>query len=170
MNTRIQVEHPITEMITGVDLVKEQIRIAAGQELSIRQKDIEGVGHAIECRINAEDPKRDFRPSPGTVSELICPSGPGVRVDTHLYQDYTIPTYYDSLIAKLIAYDEDRDACIARMQRALREFVISGVKTTIPFHQQVLEHEDFNAGQYSTKFVEEQLFHGSDLLAPSPKK
>jgi len=168
MNTRIQVEHAITEMITGVDLVKEQIRIAAGQELTIRQEDIKGVGHAIECRINAEDPEMDFRPSPGTVSELICPGGPGVRVDTHLYQGYTIPSYYDSLIAKLIAYDEDRDTCIARMQRALREFTVEGVKTTIPFHQRVLEHECFKGGQYSTKFVEEQLFNSIDLATPSP--
>ncbi len=157
MNTRIQVEHPITEMVTGVDLVKEQIRIASGEKLAFRQKDIRATGHAIECRINAEDPDNKFMPSPGTVSMFCCPGGPGVRVDTHLYQDYPIPPYYDSLIAKLIAYDESRPACIARMRRALREFVVEGIKTTIPFHQKVLEHECFAKGQYSTKFVESQL-------------
>jgi acetyl-CoA carboxylase biotin carboxylase subunit len=162
MNTRIQVEHPITEMVTGVDLVKEQIRIASGEKLAFRQKDIRATGHAIECRINAEDPNNKFMPSPGTISRLCCPGGPGIRVDTHAYQDYTIPAYYDSLIAKLIAYDEDRNACIARMQRALREFAVEGIKTTIPFHQKVLEHECFARGQYSTKFVE------NELLRPAP--
>jgi len=157
MNTRIQVEHPITEMVTGVDLVKEQLRIASGEKLAFRQKDIRTTGHAIECRINAEDPNNKFMPSPGTISRLCCPGGPGIRVDTHLYQDYAVPPYYDSLIAKLIAYDESREACIARMQRALREFAVEGVKTTIPFHQKVLEHECFARGQYSTKFVENRL-------------
>lgn len=170
MNTRIQVEHPITEAITGVDLIREQIRIAAGEKLGFRQKDVKGRGHAIECRVNAEDPEMGFRPSPGTVSKLFYPGGPGVRLDTHLYQGYTVPTYYDSLIAKLIAYDEDRDACIARMQRALREFTIEGIKTTISFHQRVLEHECFKRGQYSTQFVEEQLFNGIDPVTPSPKE
>jgi acetyl-CoA carboxylase biotin carboxylase subunit len=157
MNTRIQVEHPITEMITGVDLVKEQIRIAAGEPLSFGQGDIQARGHAIECRINAEDPDQDFRPAPGRVTELVLPGGPGVRVDTHLYKDYSIPPHYDSLIAKLIAYDDNRDACIARMQRALPEFVIGGIKTTIPFHQRVLEHDAFRSGRYSTKFIERYL-------------
>jgi acetyl-CoA carboxylase biotin carboxylase subunit len=157
MNTRIQVEHPITEMITGVDLVKEQVRIAAGEELAFRQKDINAKGHAIECRINAEDPDNGFMPSPGTVSGLFGPGGPGIRLDTHLYQDYAITTYYDSLIAKLIAYDENRDACIARLRRALQEFVVDGIRTTVPFHRRVLEHERFVKGQYSTKFVEDNL-------------
>lgn len=157
MNTRIQVEHPITEMVTGVDLVKEQIRVAAGERLVLSQKDIQATGHAIECRINAEDPSNGFMPSPGTINRLCCPGGPGVRVDTHVYQDYTIPTYYDSLIAKLIAHDESRATCIARMQRALREFAVEGIKTTIPFHQRVLAHECFAMGRYSTKFVEDNM-------------
>lgn len=162
MNTRVQVEHPITEMITGVDIVKEQIRIAAGEKLSFAQRDIKAKGHAIECRINAEDPDNKFMPCPGTVSKLFCPGGPGIRVDTHLYQDYTIPSCYDSLIAKLIAYDDDRDACISRMQRALREFTVEGVKTTIPFHQRVLDHADFVEGRYTTKFVETRLLRAAE--------
>ena len=162
MNTRIQVEHPITEMVTGVDLVKEQIRVASGEKLGFRQRDIKATGHAIECRINAEDPDNQFMPSPGTISGFCCPGGPGIRVDTHLYQDYTIPAYYDSLIAKLIAYDETREACIARMKRALREFSVEGIRTTIPFHQQVLGHDGFIKGEYSTKFVEKKL------LGPKP--
>ena len=157
MNTRIQVEHPITEMITGIDLVKEQIRIAAGEKLSFRQKDIRCRYHSIECRINAEDPDNDFVPSPGTISEIIYPGGPGVRLDSHLYKGYTVPSHYDSLIAKLIVYAEDRKSAIARMKRALKEFVIEGIKTTIPFHLKVLDHKDFQKGEYSTKFVEEKL-------------
>ncbi len=160
MNTRIQVEHPITEMITGVDLVKLQIRVAAGEKIDLQQKDIKAKGHAIECRINAEDPAHDFRPSPGRITGLFYPGGPGVRLDTHIYKDYTIPHHYDSLIAKLIAYDENRDSCIVRMQRALREFMIDGIKTTIPFHQQVLKHEEFQSGRYSTKFIEKHLSNG----------
>lgn len=157
MNTRIQVEHPITEMITGIDLVKEQIRIAAGEKLSFRQKDIRCAYHSIECRINAEDTENDFVPSPGAVSEIIYPGGPGVRLDSHLYKGYTVPSHYDSLIAKLIVYAEDRESAIARMKRALREFVIEGIKTTVPFHLRVLEHRDFQKGEYSTKFIEEKL-------------
>ena len=149
-------------MVTGVDLVKEQIRVASGEKLGFRQRDIKATGHAIECRINAEDPDNQFMPSPGTISGFCCPGGPGIRVDTHLYQDYTIPAYYDSLIAKLIAYDETREACIARMKRALREFSVEGIRTTIPFHQQVLGHDGFIKGEYSTKFVEKKL------LGPKP--
>jgi acetyl-CoA carboxylase, biotin carboxylase subunit len=160
MNTRIQVEHPITEMITGVDLVKLQIRVAAGEQIAFRQQDIKCKGHAIECRINAEDPDNDFRPSSGRISELFYPGGPGVRLDTHMFKEYTIPHHYDSLIAKLIAHDDNRDACIARIQRALEEFMIGGIKTTIPFHQRVLQHEKFKSGRYSTKFIEKHLANG----------
>jgi acetyl-CoA carboxylase biotin carboxylase subunit len=157
MNTRIQVEHPITEMITGVDLAKEQIRVASGERLKIPQRDVVCGGHSIECRINAEDPENDFMPSPGRVTKLVYPGGPGVRLDSHLYEGYTIPPCYDSLIAKLIVRAENRGCAIARMRRALREFVIEGIKTTIPFHLKVLDHKDFVEGDYSTKFVEEEL-------------
>jgi len=160
MNTRIQVEHPITEMITEVDLVKEQIRVAAGEKLKIPQKDITCNGHSIECRINAEDPDNSFSPSPGKVTEFIYPGGPGVRLDTHLYKGYTVPSHYDSLIAKLIVHAEDRKSAIARMKRALKEFVIEGIKTTIPFHLKVLNHRDFQKGEYCTKFIEEKLSAG----------
>lgn len=157
MNTRIQVEHPITEMITGVDIVKQQIGIAAGEKLKISQKDITCNGHSIECRINAEDPDNSFSPSPGKVTEFVYPGGPGVRLDTHLYKGYTVPSHYDSLIAKLVVHAEDRRSAIARMKRALKEFVIEGIKTTIPFHLSVLKHKDFQKGKYSTKFIEEKL-------------
>jgi acetyl-CoA carboxylase biotin carboxylase subunit len=153
MNTRIQVEHPVTEMVTGIDLVKEQIRVAAGDPLTVQQKDITVKGHSIECRINAEDPEK-FVPCPGTITELRLPGGFGVRVDTHVYPGYMIPPYYDSLIAKLITYGVDRAEALARMRRALREFYINGLKTTIPFHQRVLENEDFLRGQFSTNFLE----------------
>ena len=162
MNTRIQVEHPITEMITGVDLVKEQIRVAAGEKLKILQKDIVCNGHSIECRINAEDSENNFMPSPGKVTKFIHPGGPGVRLDSHLYQGYTIPMHYDSLIAKLIVHAEDRESAIVRMKRALREFVIEGIKTTIPFHLKVLDHRDFRKGNYSTKFIEENFLTIND--------
>jgi len=160
MNTRIQVEHPITEMITGVDLVKEQIRIAAGKRLVYQQKDITCRSHSIECRINAEDPDSNFTPSPGKVTEYHPPGGPGVRVDSHLYKGYSIPPYYDSLIAKLIVHAEDRKSAIVRMKRALEEFIIEGIKTTIPFHLKVLNNGDFQKGEYSTKFIEEKLMKG----------
>ena len=160
MNTRIQVEHPITEMITGVDLVKEQIRIAAGEKLPYQQKDITCDSHSIECRINAEDSDNNFMPSPGKVIEYFPPGGPGVRVDSHLYKGYVIPPYYDSLIAKLIVHAEDRKSAIVRMKRALEEFIIEGIKTTIPFHLKVLNNGDFQKGEYSTKFIEEKLMRG----------
>ena len=160
MNTRIQVEHPITEMITGVDLIKEQIRIAAGKRLAYQQKDITCRSHSIECRINAEDPDNNFIPSPGKVTEYHSPGGPGVRVDSHLYKGYTIPPYYDSLIAKLIVHAEDRKSAILRMKRALEEYIIEGIKTTIPFHLKVLDNGDFQKGEYSTKFIEEKLMKG----------
>jgi len=157
MNTRIQVEHPITELITGVDLVKEQIRVAAGEKLKITQKDIVCNSHAIECRINAEDPDNNFMPSPGKVTKYSPPGGPGVRIDSHLYEGYSIPPYYDSLIAKLIVHGDNRHEAIKRMQRALGEFVIEGIKTTIPFHLKALDNPDFQKGDYSTKFIEEKL-------------
>ena len=139
MNTRIQVEHPVTEWITGVDLVKEQIRVAAGEPLSIRQEDVKLDGWAIECRINAEDPDRNFMPSPGTIQFYLPPGGAGVRVDSAAYSGYRIPPYYDSMIAKLIVWGKDRNEAIRRMVRALSEFAIEGVKTTIPFHLKLLE-------------------------------
>jgi acetyl-CoA carboxylase biotin carboxylase subunit len=153
MNTRIQVEHPVTEMVTGVDLIKEQIRIAAGERLTIKQKDVKIFGHSIECRINAEDPDT-FLPSPGKITALNMPGGPGVRVDTAIYSDYTVLPYYDSLIAKLIVHGMDREDAIAKMNRALEEFHIEGIKTTIPFHKKVLSHKDFLKGEFFTDFIE----------------
>jgi acetyl-CoA carboxylase biotin carboxylase subunit len=157
MNTRIQVEHPVTEAVTGQDLVKEQIRIAAGERLPTSQRDVEFRGHAIECRINAEDPRHDFRPSAGLISRFQPPGGPGVRVDTHCYSGYTIPPYYDSLVAKVIAWGRDRDEAIARMHRALAEFEISGIRTTIPFHLKVLDNAFFRRGEVYTNFVQRRI-------------
>jgi acetyl-CoA carboxylase biotin carboxylase subunit len=151
MNTRIQVEHPVTEMVTGIDLVKEQIRIAAGERLSIRQ--VEMRGHAIECRITAEDPRRNFAPNTGIINRLILPGGPGIRLDTHLYEGYEIPPYYDALLCKLIAHGRDRNEAIARAQRALSEFVLEGIRTTIPLHQRLLAHTAFWRGAISTGFL-----------------
>jgi len=153
MNTRIQVEHPVTEMVTGLDLVKAQFRIAAGEPLPVTQEEVRLTGHSLECRINAEDPDR-FLPSPGKVTNFRSPGGPGIRVDSHAYVGYIVPPYYDSLLAKLIVHGRDRDEAIARMQRALDEMVIQGVQTTIPFHQKVLRHPDFLAGKTSTRFLD----------------
>jgi acetyl-CoA carboxylase biotin carboxylase subunit len=153
MNTRIQVEHPVTELVTGVDLVKEQIRVAAGLPLSFTQDQIRVKGHSIECRVNAEDPEK-FTPSPGTITAYNPPGGPGVRVDTAAYTQYVIPPYYDSMIAKLIVYADTRDDAIMRMKRALDEFIIEGVKTTIPMHKKILDEADFQTGDISTKFME----------------
>ena len=153
MNTRIQVEHPVTEMVTGIDLVKEQIRVAAGLPLSMTQDQIRVKGHSIECRINAEDPEK-FTPSPGTITAFNPPGGPGVRVETAAYTQYVIPPYYDSMIAKLIVHADTRDEAIMRMQRALDEFIIEGVKTTIPMHKKILSDPDFGKGDISTKFME----------------
>lgn len=157
MNTRIQVEHPVTEMVTGLDLIAEQIRIAQGEKLSLRQRDVEIRGHAIECRINAEDPDHDFRPQPGRISGYLPPGGPGVRMDSHVYTDYEIPPYYDSLIGKLIVWAPTREAAIKRMKRALRECAITGVKTTISFHQKILETPAFLAGDVYTNFIQQHL-------------
>jgi acetyl-CoA carboxylase biotin carboxylase subunit len=157
MNTRIQVEHPVTEMVTGIDLVKSQIRIAAGEALGFAQGDIVSNGHAIECRINAEDPERGFAPCPGVVTDFLAPGGPGVRVDSHLYPGYTVPPFYDSLVAKLVAWGNDRAEAIRRMTRALGEMRIDGVRTTIPFHRRLLEDPEFLAGRVHTRYVENEF-------------
>lgn len=157
MNTRIQVEHTVTEMITGLDLIAEQIRIAQGEPLSLTQEQVQLRGHAIECRINAEDPERNFRPHPGRISGYLPPGGPGVRMDSHVYTDYEIPPYYDSLIGKLVVWGSDRPAAIARMKRALRECAIMGVPTTIPFHQQVMDTPEFRSGIVYTNFVDKLM-------------
>ncbi len=157
MNTRIQVEHPVTEMITGIDLIQEQIRIAQGERLQLTQADINLSGHAMECRINAEDPDRDFRPNPGKISAYLPPGGPGVRMDSHVYTDYEISPYYDSLIGKLIVWGSDRTSAIKRMKRALRECAITGVPTTISFHQKILENPAFIAGDVYTNFIQEHF-------------
>jgi acetyl-CoA carboxylase biotin carboxylase subunit len=156
MNTRLQVEHPVTEMITGVDLVREQIRVAEGHPLSVKQDEIEFRGHAIECRINAEDP-RTFTPSPGKVAAYHVPGGMHVRVDSGLYAGYKVPPYYDSMIAKLIVYGRTREGCLLRLRRALEEFVIEGMKTTIPLHQALLDDPEFQEGAYTIKWLEEWL-------------
>lgn len=156
MNTRIQVEHPVTEMITGIDIVKEQIRIGAGESLRYRQRDIRMTGHSIECRINAEDSEK-FTPSPGHITSYCAPGGPGVRVDSSAYAGYTVPPYYDSVIAKLVVHGVDREEAISKMNRALDEFVIEGIKTTIPFHKRVLMCPEFLSGRYSTNLVEQLL-------------
>jgi acetyl/propionyl-CoA carboxylase alpha subunit len=157
MNTRLQVEHPITEMVTGVDIVREQIRVARGRRLRYTQEDIRLNGWAIECRINAEDPYNDFLPSTGQLASVIPPSGPGVRVDTGVYAGFTITPHYDSLISKLICWGETRGEAILRMRRALDEFRILGVRTNIPFHQKLLASTRFMAGQFDTRFVEERF-------------
>ena len=158
MNTRIQVEHPVTEEVINYDLIAEQIKVAAG--IPISGKNYEPTLHAIECRINAEDPMNDFRPCPGKITTYHAPGGHGVRVDTHVYAGYVIPPYYDSMIAKLIVVAQNRDAAIEKMKRALREFTIEGVKTTIPFHLQLMDHEDYKSGNYTTKFMEDFVFKG----------
>jgi acetyl-CoA carboxylase biotin carboxylase subunit len=153
MNTRIQVEHGVTELVTGRDLVKEQIRIAAGQPLSFAQKDVVMAGHAIECRINAEDPV-SFTPSPGVVRHFHVPGGPGVRVDTAAHEGAEISPFYDSLIAKLMAHGRDRGEAIARMRRCLELMVVEGIKTTIPLHRRIMDDADFQAGRLDTRFME----------------
>ena len=155
MNTRIQVEHTVTEMITGLDLIAEQIRIAQGEKLQIKQNQVILSGHAIECRINAEDPDRNFRPHPGIITGFLPPGGPGVRMDSHVYTDYEIPAYYDSLIGKLIVWGRDRPSAIRRMKRALRECAITGVPTTLSFHQKILDSPEFLKGEVYTNFVEQ---------------
>ncbi|TRY28011.1 MULTISPECIES: acetyl-CoA carboxylase biotin carboxylase subunit [Brevibacillus] len=159
MNTRIQVEHPVTELVTGIDLIKEQILVAAGQPLSFSQDDVKLNGWAIECRINAENPARNFMPSPGRITNYLAPGGFGVRVDSAAYAGYTIPPYYDSMIAKLIVWGKDRQEAIERMKRALGEFVVEGITTTIPFHLKVMDHEVFISGEFDTKFLDTYDLH-----------
>ena len=166
MNTRIQVEHPVTEVVTGIDLIAEQLRIAAGEPLRLRQEDIQLRGHAIECRINAEDPRHNFRPAPGTITGWLPPGGPGVRFDSHVYTGYEIPPFYDSLIGKLIVWGEDRPAALKRMRRALSECAVIVVPTTIEFHLALLDRPEFQRGEVHTKFVEmEMLKPGAGLNA-----
>ncbi len=157
MNTRVQVEHPVSEMVTGVDIVKEQLRIAAGETLRYKQEDITIRGWAMECRINAEDPANDFRPAPGTVGQYIIPGGPGVRVESCVYSGYAIPPFYDSMVAKLIVWGQDRQEAISRMKRALNEFYIENITTTIPFHLQVLDNAFFQRGEVYTNFIQRRM-------------
>ena len=156
MNTRVQVEHPVTELITGVDIVKEQLRIAAGMPLRYRQEDIVLRGHAIECRINAEDPVT-FAPSPGEITRLHIPGGPGIRIDTHIYNGYRVPPYYDSMIGKLIAHGNDRNSALARMRTALRELLIGGISTNSALHARILADAGFSAGGVNIHYLEEKL-------------
>jgi acetyl-CoA carboxylase biotin carboxylase subunit len=160
MNTRIQVEHPVTEMVTGLDLIKWQIRLAAGDRLDFDSDDVPLNGHAIECRINAEDPDNDFVPSPGKIDRLILPGGPGVRIDSHIYSGYTVPSFYDSMIAKVIVTHSDRESAIIRMNRALDEFLVEGVQTTISFQKKVLLHDAFRYGDVTTNFIAKHIFGG----------
>lgn len=164
MNTRVQVEHCVSEMISGVDIVKEQIRVAAGQRLSVKQEDICLRGHAIECRINAEDPDRDFMPFAGKIEGYIAPGGFGVRVDSHAYTGYAIPPYYDSMVGKLICWGKDREEARLRMLRALSEYVITGIKTTIPFHREILNDEVFISGNFNTSFLEKSFKRNADKV------
>jgi len=164
MNTRIQVEHPVTEMVTGLDLIAEQIRVAQGEPLGFSQDEVQLRGHAIECRINAEDPDHNFRPHPGRITGYLPPGGPGVRIDSHVYTDYEIPPYYDSLIGKLIVWSSDRATSIQRMRRALREFAITGVPTTLGFHQKILETPEFQRGEVYTNFVAQMMEKGEKGL------
>lgn len=157
MNTRVQVEHGVTEMVTGVDIIKEQLRIAAGEKLRYKQEDIHMNGWVIECRINAEDPDNDFRPSPGIVEQYLVPGGPGVRVDSCVYTGYCIPPYYDSMVAKVIVWGQDREEAIARMKRALNEFSIKNIATTIPFHLKVLDNAFFQKGEVYTNFIQRRM-------------
>ncbi|WP_413441237.1 acetyl-CoA carboxylase biotin carboxylase subunit [Synechococcus sp. MIT S1220] len=157
MNTRIQVEHPVTEMVTGIDLIAEQLRIAGGEAISVQQDDIQLKGHAIECRINAEDASHNFRPAPGRITGWLPPGGPGVRVDSHVYTGYDIPPFYDSLIGKLIVWGRDRQSAMTRMKRALNECAVTGIPTTVDFHLDLLEREEFIAGDVHTKFVEQDM-------------
>lgn len=157
MNTRIQVEHPVTEMVTGMDLIKEQIRVAAGETLSVSQEDVRIEGHAIECRINAENPAKNFMPCPGRITNVHIPGGNGVRVDTHIYNDYKVPANYDSMLMKLIVYDKDREAAISKMRSALGEVIIEGIETNINFQYEILENDAFQQGDTDTSFIEKHF-------------
>jgi acetyl-CoA carboxylase biotin carboxylase subunit len=166
VNARIQVEHPVTELVTGIDLVKQQIKIAAGEPLPFRQEDIVVRGHAIECRINSEDPDNDFRPSPGRITALSVPGGPGVRWDSHIQVGYTVPPHYDSLLGKLIVYAATRQDALATMRRALDELVIDGIKATIQLHRRIVRNPDFVAGRVDTTWVERELLASRSRPAP----
>lgn len=157
MNTRIQVEHPVTEMITGMDLIKEQIRVAAGEKLSITQKDVKIEGHSIECRINAENPDKNFAPSPGRIESMHLPGGNGVRIDTHIYEDYTVSPFYDSMLLKLIVHGKTRQEAIAKMRSALGEIVIEGVDTNIDFNYEIINNPYFIDADIDTSFIEKQF-------------
>ena len=157
MNTRIQVEHPVTEMVTGIDLIREQLRVAFGEKLTIRQKDVELKGHCIECRITAEDPSKNFAPASGTITRFDAPGGPGVRVDAHIYNGYTVPPYYDSLLAKILVHAENREAAINRAERALAETRVEGLATNLPFLQRILQNEYFRRGEVSTDFLARRM-------------
>jgi acetyl-CoA carboxylase biotin carboxylase subunit len=165
MNTRIQVEHPVTEMTTGLDIVELMVRVAAGEPLPLEQADVRPSGHAIECRINAEDPTKDWRPASGTITRFVVPGGPGVRVDSHARAGYTVPPYYDSLIAKLIVHGRDRTDAL---NRTLREFICEGVVTTIPFHRQLMEHPVFRAGAHDLDFLSQYMQADGTLLTVAP--
>mgnify|MGYP003320381844 FL=1 len=156
MNTRLQVEHPVTEMITGIDIVKEQLRIASGEKLKITQDDVEIKGHAIECRMNAEDPKT-FMPSPGDIKLWHMPGGPGIRIDSHIYSGYRVPPYYDSMIGKIISFGNNRQSAMTRMENALKEIVVEGIKTNIPLHQEILQHSAFKSGGTNIHYLEKRL-------------
>jgi acetyl-CoA carboxylase biotin carboxylase subunit len=160
MNTRIQVEHPVTEFVTGIDLVKTQIKVASGEKLEFSQKDIQIKGHSIECRINAENPSLNFRPSPGAINALHMPGGPGVRIDSAVYQGYTIPPYYDSMIAKLIVYAPTRNEAIMKMKWALSEFIVDGIDTNIDFQLELIKNRDFENGDYDNGFLNELIKQG----------
>ena len=156
MNTRLQVEHPVTEMITGIDIVKEQLRIASGEKLKITQDDVQIKGHAIECRMNAEDPKT-FMPSPGDIKLWHMPGGPGIRIDSHIYSGYRVPPYYDSMIGKIISFGNNRQSAMTRMENALKEIVVEGIKTNIPLHQEILQHSAFKNGGTNIHYLEKRL-------------
>ena len=154
MNTRIQVEHPVTEWVTGIDLIKEQIRIASGKKLSYRQEDVHLTGHAIECRINAENPSQNFRPSPGTITDMYLPGGKGIRIDSAIYSGYTIPPYYDSMAAKLIVWAKNRGEAVRKMQSALGEVIIEGIDTKVDYQYEILNHPDYLSGNIDVEFIE----------------
>ena len=154
MNTRIQVEHPVTEWVTGIDLVKEQIRIASGEHLKISQEDVKLTGHAIECRINAENPAKNFRPSPGTITDIYLPGGKGVRIDSAIYSGYTVPPYYDSMLAKLIVHAKSRPEAISKMRSALGEVIIEGIDTNIDYLYELINHPDYQSGNIDIEFIE----------------
>ena len=154
MNTRIQVEHPVTEWVTGIDLIKEQIRIADGRRLSYTQEDVKITGHAIECRINAENPKKNFRPSPGTITDMYLPGGKGVRIDAAIYSGYTVPPYYDSMLAKLIVHAKNRKEAVMKLRSALGEVIIEGIDTNVDYQYEILHHPDFVSGDIDIEFIE----------------